>query len=474
MLAQHARDTQSFLLDSYLSHFACLFGDTRSRSTFRAIVQGILAASSLVCTRIAAQAPLLSQVRHGSQRVLRFATGDSTQRSSVKGIGAASRLVGKLAERGAASLGESPTGTEVWLILDGSDLRKPHAKEMPDLMRVRSLEGGLVNGYRTINVLGVTPHHRALLYHRLFSSKEQDHLSESHEVQMALTQVGTALTPIQEEHPVTWVMDSGFDDIAVWRTVWEQGQHMLCRVKHMDRLVQYKTLSNAWHQGHLGEGVAHLRGQGRVQTSMVVRLKGQRYEKRQPVSVRLSSCPIQVSYEPDVRRVGPEKGEAAKVSKRMWLLKVEVLDSHMDPWYLLTDWPINTPAQAARILQMYRQRWAVEEAFQFLKMCVGWESVQVLDLEGVRTLVALGWVAAGFLYEIDGGWEWADVELLAKLGGFEPHKGRKPGKKILLWGLQRVLDYMVTQALLRQHKANTGAIPPGVAALLGPDALAQL
>lgn len=158
----------------------------------------------------------------------------------------------------------------------------------------------------------------------------------------------------------------------------------------------------------------------------------------------------------------------------MWLLKVEVLDSHMDPWYLLTDWPAATPSAAARIFQMYRQRWSVEEAFQFLKTCVGWEEVQVLDLEGVRTLVALGWVAAGFLYEIDGGWEWADVELLAKLGGFVPHKGRKPGKKILLWGLQRVQDYLVTEAILRQHKAVTGSIPPGVAALLGKDIVDQL
>lgn len=98
----------------------------------------------------------------------------------------------------------------------------------------------------------------------------------------------------------------------------------------------------------------------------------------------------------------------------------------------------------------------------------------MLDLEGVRTLVALGWVAAGFLYEIDGGWEWVDVELLARLGGFVPHKGRKPGKKILLWGLQRVLSYLVTQTLLRQHKAVSGAIPPGVAALLGQDVLDQL
>ncbi|MBF6614291.1 MAG: transposase [Chloroflexi bacterium] len=207
---------------------------------------------------------------------------------------------------------------------------------------------------------------------------------------------------------------------------------------------------------------------------MVVRLKGQRYEKRQSVTVQLSSCPIRVSYEPDVRRVGPRKGEDEKVTQAMWLLKVEVLDSRMESWYLLIDWTCNTSAQAARLFQMYRQRWSVEEAFQFLKTCVGWGEVQVLDLEAVRTLVALGWVAAGFLYEIDGEWEWVDVELLAKLGGFEPHKGRKPGKKILLWGLQRVLDYMVTEAILRRHKAATGSIPPGVAALLGKDIVDQL
>ncbi len=116
----------------------------------------------------------------------------------------------------------------------------------------------------------------------------------------------------------------------------------------------------------------------------------------------------------------------------------------------------------------------MEEAFQFLKTCVGWEEVQVLDLEGLRTLVALGWVAAGFLYEIDGGWEWVDVELMAKLGGYVPHKGRKPGKKILLWGLQRVQDYLVTEAILRQHKAATGSIPPAVAALLGKELVDKL
>jgi hypothetical protein len=467
-------DVQSVLLDEYVAEYATLFGDKRSRATFEAIISGILAAGSLVCSRIAAVAPLLSEVRDGAQRILRFAIGESTRRSSVVGTSTASRLVEKLAQRGVAQLKETIPGTDVWLVVDGSDLRKPHAKEMPDLMRVRSLQGTMVNGYRTLNVLAVTPQRRALLYHRLYSSKEKDHLSESHEVQSALTEVGAALMPIQKEHPVTWIMDSGFDDVAVWRTVWEQEQHVLCRAQHMDRLVQYQTLSGQWHGGHLEEAAAHLRKASTVQTSMVVRLTGQRYEKRQPVMVELSSCSVQVSYEPDVRRVGSRKGANERVMQALWLLRVEVRDSHMQPWYLLTDWPCNTPQQAARIFQMYRQRWSVEEAFQFLKTCVGWEEVQVLDLEGIRTLVALGWVAAGFLYEIDGGWEWVDVELLAKLGGYVPHKGRKPGKKILLWGLQRVQDYMVTEAILRHHKAATGSIPPAVAALLGKNIVDQL
>ena len=461
---------QSVMLNSYLAHFAALFGDSRTRTTFQAIMMGILTGGSLVCARIAAQAPLLCAIRHGSQRVLRFATGESTHRSSVPGTSTATRLVEKLAQRGASSLGETPTGTEVWLVLDGSELRKPYAKEMPDLMRVRDLSGELVPGYRTLNVLAVTPQHRALMYHRLFSSKEENHISESHEIQLALGRVGATLAPIRAQHPVTWIMDSGFDDIAVWRTVWEQEEYVLCRVHHLERSIEYKSIVGSWQHGQLQEARIHLRERGTVETTMAVRLHGQKQEKRQPVTVELSSCPVRLTYQSNVRRIG----EGQELTKHAWVVRVIVRDSYMEPWYLMTDWPCNTPKQVARIFQMYRQRWCVEEAFQFLKMCVGWEDVQVLDLEGVRTLVALGWVAAGFLYEIDSGWEWVDVELLAKLGGFEPHKGRKPGKKTLLWGLQRVLDYMVTQAMLRQHKATTGFIPPGVAALLGKDALDQL
>ena len=47
-------------------------------------------------------------------------------------------------------------------------------------------------------------------------------MSEPIEVQQTLETVSQALTALKEHKTVTWLLDSGFDDIAVWRTIWEQ------------------------------------------------------------------------------------------------------------------------------------------------------------------------------------------------------------------------------------------------------------
>ena len=106
------------------------------------------------------------------------------------------------------------------------------------------------------------------------------------------------------------------------------------------------------------------------------------------------------------------------------------------------------------------------DAFKFLKTVLGWEEVQLLDLRGIRTLVALGWVAAGFLFNLGVTFEWAEVQLLAKLGGWEPHKDRTPGKITLLGGLRRLLEMLATQATLSGYVTQHQALPPKIAALL--------
>jgi hypothetical protein len=384
--------------------------------------------------------------------------GTSTQRSDLD----AAHLSERLRARGVEQLRAE---AEVWAIVDPSDLRKPHAHEMPALMRVRKTGGekGTVPGYRTLNVLGVgRGGRRGLLYPRLFSSEEASFESESTEIQTALATVGAALADKQ----VTYLLDSQFDDVAVWSTIWEQGQHLVCRLKHADRLVEVPDGDGGWQAGSIAAAQEQAQEWARARTELLVCKRGRSYRKRQPCTVRIAACPVRVSYPTDVRgrRTSPKR------LKDAWLVEGRVEDVDWEPWLLLTDWPVTDAASAVRVFRMYRQRWAVEDCFKFTKEVLGWEAVQLLDLEAIRTLVALGWVAAGFLYELGVTLEWPEVQLLGRLGGWTQRADRPPGKTLLTRGLQRLLDHLATDAILRDEIARHGALPPRLAALLGPAA----
>jgi hypothetical protein len=324
------------------------------------------------------------------------------------------------------------------------------------------LDGGLVNGYRTLNGIGVTPNRRGVLYQRLFRSTAPDFVSEAHEVQQALTTVSTAIAPRKARLPVTWILDSGFDDVAVWRTIWEQDEHVVCRVKHLERLSAYQDRAQQWHAGDLAQARQHLRRMATAETLLVVQRGRQPCPKAQRVPVERWAGPVRVRYATNVRR----PGAGAEVEKELWLVEVRLPDTKLEPWLLLTDWPVNDARSVVRSFRMYRQRWAVEDSCKCTKECLGWEEVQVLNLDGVRTLVALAWGAAGFLDELGVTLEWAEVWVLARLGGWVSHKDRQPGKIALTRGLRRLLDMLTTEAFLTGYLHEHGAFPPQIAALL--------
>jgi len=442
----------------YPEPFDTLVGDRRTWTTLTETVRGIIGSGSLICQRIAASSPILSQVKKGAQRIIRLTCGETTKRSPTLD---ATHLTSQLRETAIAHLSETPSD-ELWLIADGSDLRKPYAKEMPALMKVRALDKSLVPGYRTLTVLGLTPQHRGILYHRLFSSKAAGFVSEPHEVQTALTSVSKALAPLKHQMAVTWLLDSGFDDVAVWRTMWEQQEHLVCRVAHPERLVDIPDGQQGWQRGNLTAARACMSLVARAQTLLNVQKRGQPHPKRQNVTVEIWACPIRVTYETNVRRSGA--GET--LTRNVWVVEVRLLDTMLEPWLLLTDWAVETETQALRIFQMYRQRWGVEDSFKFTKECLGWEDVQLLDLAGIQMLVALAWVAAGFLYQLGVTLQWESVYLLARLGGWEPRPNRPPGKLTLTRGLRRLLDMLTTNAFLQAYYREQGPFPPDLAAFL--------
>lgn len=346
---------------------------------------------------------------------------------------------------------------DIWVVLDGSDLRKPHAQQMEALQRVRRLDGtGMVLGYRTLAAIGIAPAKRGLLYQRLFSSTAEDFDSESAEIQRALRSVGTALTPLGAQ--ITWLLDSGFDDSAVWGTIWEQGQQLVCRVAHRERLVQRLDGQTC----HLADLAGELVELATVETEMVVRKDGQPREKLQPVTVRIAAVPCQVIWQEEVRT----RPDGARHTQPVWLVEVRLVGVRTEPWWLITDHAVTDEAAALCVFRMYRQRWTVEDSFKVGKQCLGWEDVQLLELAAVRRLVALGWVAAGFLYALGVTLEWAEVRLLARLGGWEERKDRPPGKIVLLRGLRRLFDGLATEAILADEIRRYGPLPPRIAAML--------
>src|SRR5438552_387573 len=333
-------------LEGYIAQFYGLIGDKRTRRTFRETIKGILAAGSLVCQRIAAGSAELVKGKKGSQRVIRLATGESTHRSQLE----SEHLTKRLRELAVEQL-EQDEAEEVWLVADGSDLRKPYAEVMPHLMQVRDLDGDLVTGYRTLNVLAITPGRRGLLYHRLFSSHAPDFVSEPAEAQAALQTVSQALAPLKKRKTFTWLLDRGFDDIAAWRTIWEQEEHVVCRIYHTERTVTFQNRDGHWVQGSIEQAKRYLRPLAQVETTLEVKRGKQVRPKKQPVQVELAACSMRLTYSTGVRR--PGKGK--QVTKQVWLVQATILGTDCQPWLLLTDWPVQDAQSAMRIFFMYRQ-----------------------------------------------------------------------------------------------------------------------
>jgi hypothetical protein len=71
-----------------------------------------------------------------------------------------------------------------------------------------------------------------------------------------------------------------------------------------------------------------------------------------------------------------------------------------EPWYLLTNEPVERAEQAWDIVLSYTRRWKIEEQFRFQKCELCLESVRLRDWEPRRKLLWLVTLAYGFLLSV--------------------------------------------------------------------------
>jgi len=381
--------------------------------------------------------------------------GEPTARSDLD----PDRLVAKLQAHGVDQLRGAAA---IWGVLDGSDLRKPPASRMEHLPRVKRLAGsGPVTGYRTLNAIGLgRGGRRGLLYHALFSRPAPDFVSAAEEPRRAIRAGGAALGPLSAAGAtVGEILDAGCDDVAIWAEVWGQSHALVCRLCHRDRLIRPVPNAPACHRHELAPKLVAL---AQVEAEMVVQKRGQERPKRQPVMATVAAVPLLVAWRPGQR---PTE-EGAERERAGGLVEVRLGQVAGEPWWLLTDRPVETAEQAVAVFRLDCQRWSIEDAFKTAKTCLGWEDVQVLAFDAGRLLVALGWVATGFLFALGVNLEWGEVRLLRRLGGGEDRPTRPPGKIVLTRGLRRLFDRLATEAILADEERRHGSLPPRIAAML--------
>lgn len=410
-------------LREFTSPYKTLLKDRRLHKGFDACVWGIIGSGSCKVAQMAACNPLTAGVKHGERKLRRLLHGGN-ERAEVT----AEALGEVLTSEGAKRLaGEH----EVLLIIDESDLRKPFANDLEYLDRVRGLKGEPVAGFHTLTVLGIgASGERTLLYQSSFSARAPGFVSVNDEYRQAMKGVSQALRA-EGVGRLLWVMDRGFDNHKLLKWLHERGECFVVRSQHPKRKAKVRLGAPAKSlESWLGETAV----MGRV-----------------PLEKRLfTKIAAKTRYRVEVRALRVELEQLPGVETTVVRLSHRQLAK---PWLLLSNLVLGDEgaeqfARAARIVQAYRQRWAIEDLFSWTKAALDWESVRLLDYAALRTLVIFAWLAAAFVFDLGATLEHPEVVFLATLGGWTPGKA-KPGKAALCKGLARVSHHLVLGQLAK-------------------------
>ncbi|WP_185974820.1 hypothetical protein [Deinococcus detaillensis] len=204
-----------------------LFRDLRLYRSFQAALGGILASGSTQLSQMARAAPSTGAAPHAERRLRRLVHHEH-QRADLRPETLEDRLTTLGAQRLAGQ-------DEVVVVMDGSDLRKPHSQALEHLSTVRSLDGHPVSGYPTLNAIGLTPDgRRTLLYHTLYSPKAPGFTSANTVIIDAIKRIVQALRAAGVGR-IIFVLDRGFDDLKLIRLLVRVQIQFVIRVKHDQR-----------------------------------------------------------------------------------------------------------------------------------------------------------------------------------------------------------------------------------------------
>lgn len=261
-------------------------------------------------------------------------------------------------------LGAGKVGEETLLVVDLTDIGKPHARKMEHLARVRDgSTGEFTNGYWCCQVVGVEPGEADVvpLYQALYSQKAPDFVSENEEIEKATEAVFEA-----SGGRGVVVIDRGGDRIQLLGPLVERGREFLVRMRgdrHVEHRRKTQTVDRVAAGCRLRYQTTVIKEEGAKETVYRLRFGG--------TTVRLPGS-----------------------KKPLSLLVVWGFGER--PLMLLSSLPRGSRKRAWRIVESYLSRWRVEETIRFIKQSYAVEDIRLLSYERLRTMAVLVMAVAYF------------------------------------------------------------------------------
>jgi Transposase DDE domain len=267
------------------------------------------------------------------------------------------------------------------IAVDLTDIAKPRARKMPYLHKVHDgSKDELATGYQLVCVEAVGVRGRRLpLLSRLFSQVEPDFRSQN---VTALEAVATVCPHVPDD--AFWVFDSGFDGHMFFQRLDELGITYAVRLK----LSNDRLLHTPEGQIRVSEAVALL-PQPHSHRIRFHRRKGMGWEKKQ----------LRLGFVRDVHL--PEYTPGGRPSKKKLgqtrYSLVVAQGMGLKPLVILTTQDVRTKEDAGRVVDIYLERWGIEEGNRFVKQGFDLEDVRALTWTGLKRMVQLVHLAYAFL-----------------------------------------------------------------------------
>ena len=319
------------------------------------MVYGILASGSVVLTRIGRQLGEPISLKQTEKRLSRnLARPELAQVISARLLDDAARLIGR----------------DTLLVLDPTDICKPHARKMEYLATIRDgSEKRLGKGYWMVSVVAATTGKRAMipLWSQVFSQESPNFISENAEILQALRRISRAT-----EGRGVWVIDRGGDRGRLFRELLRKdaGYRFIVRLRG-DRLLIPPRGSAAVAMELAKKTVLPYR-------KAIVRDRG---ERSWTSTVHFGARRVSLPNHPDTV---------------LWLVVVTGLGRQ--PLLLLTNCTLKRTARQIRwAVDSYLTRWSIEETIRWIKQEYDLENVRVLTFQRLRNLVWLVTLAAYYL-----------------------------------------------------------------------------